>query len=124
MSGHRPSLTEAIESMTKYPTVDRDGSVDLAEVLRFTVDLHVPTAANADRVGNYGRCKGCEQWWPCQPWNAASYAALEWLVNASNAVMRRSGSLVPALGIGGRPPKPDVELPECFICKGECARGR
>lgn len=124
MSGKRRSLTEAIRAMVKHPTADREGTSDLVEVLRFTVDLHVPTTANADRFGRYGRCRGCGQWWPCQPWNAASYAAVEWLVNASNAVMRRSGSLSPALGIGGRPPKPDVELPACLVCGEQCTGGR
>lgn len=91
MSARCPALVETIRAMSRYPGQDGEAAGDLVEVLRFTVDLHVPSAVNADRAGRYGRCRGCGQWWPCQPWQSASYAGVEWLVNASNAVMREAG---------------------------------
>ena len=121
MSVKRPSLAEAVKAMTEYPTADVDDDASLAEAVALTEDLHVPSSANADRNGRYGHCRGCGQWWPCPTWTQASYTSIEWLVLVSNAVMRRSGSIGPALPVGGRPPLPDVMLPECIPSKGPCS---
>lgn len=120
MSAKRPSLRESIKSMIEYPTAGTYGDADLAEALKLTEELHVPRSVNADRHGHYGSCRGCGEWWPCPTWTQASYTSIEWLVLVSNAVTRRSGSFGPALPVGGRPPLPDVELPECFECRGDC----
>lgn len=120
MSEKRPSLTETVKSMVDYPTIDVESDAELAEALNLTEDLHAASSPNADRHGHYGRCRGCGQWWPCPTWTQASYTATEWLVLVSNAVMRRSASLGPVLPVGGRPPLPEVVLPECFQCHGPC----
>lgn len=92
MSARRPSLDQTIRSMRRFP-VDPAGDEDLASALELTCETHQASADNADWFGRYGRCTGCGSWWPCPTWLGASYAALEWLVAASNAVMRRSGRL-------------------------------
>lgn len=116
----KPRMTDTIVALTRYPTADREGTAELVEVLRLTCEAHFSLEPDADRQRRYGRCAACAEWWPCPAFNAARYAAVEWLVNASNAIMRRSGSLGPALPVGGKPAPPDVELLECYQCVGEC----
>lgn len=71
MSARRPSLEQVLLALDLH-AVDPD----LAEALQLTVEAHTPGQANADRHGRYGRCGGCQRWWPCPPWLAAREAAV------------------------------------------------
>ena len=99
MSARKPSMVEVLRAIRRHP-MDPAADEDLAAAIEMTAQVHVSTAPNADRDGNYGSCAGCAAPWPCPTWTGASYAALEWLVAASNALMRRSGTLGPAMPVG------------------------
>lgn len=120
MSEKKIEFTDTIKAMTEYPTSNVVEDTELAEALQLTADIHVASNPDADRNGHYGSCQGCGEPWPCSAWGQASYASVGWLIDASNAIMRRSGSLSPALPIGDNPPRLEVELPECMLCRGKC----
>lgn len=107
MSARKPSLETTARSMVRFP-VNGDEDLDLAEALQLTEQVHWSRLDNADQRGNYGRCEACEFWWPCPTWVAAQYAAVEWLVAASNRLMRRSGRLSTPLPA----PKPTAPVAE------------
>lgn len=88
-----------LRTLRTFP-VSPDEDLELAEALELTEQVHTSTHANADRHGHYGACQGCGKLWPCPTWMGASYIAVEWLVAASNAVMRRSGCLSPPVPVG------------------------
>lgn len=116
----KPRMTWTIEAMTNYPARDRDDTAELVDILRMTEEIHYSLEENADRHRRYGRCVECGEWWPCPSFEMAKYAAVEWLVNASNAIMRRNGLIGPALPIGGKPAPPDMVMLECYYCGGDC----
>lgn len=116
----KPRMTWTIEVLTKFPSADREGTAELVDILRMTEEVHFSLEKNADRHRRYGRCVECGDWWPCRPFESARYAATEWLVNATNAIMRRNGLIGPALPVGGKPAPPDMEMLECYWCGGDC----
>ena len=103
MSTRKPSLADFVRSLRRFP-MDQEQDLELADAIELTAQVHTSTQANADRRGNYGACTGCGALWPCPTWSGASSIAVEWLVAASNALMRRSGRLKPPLPVGKRDP--------------------
>lgn len=103
MSVRKPSLELSLRALRQFP-IDPAGDLELADALELTAQVHQSTQANADRGGHYGTCTGCDLVWPCPTWVGASYTVTEWLVTATNLLMRRSGRLGPALPVGSPEP--------------------
>ena len=117
----KPRMTETIQTLTDYPSADRDGTAELVEILQLVAEVHYSLEPNADRHRRYGRCVTCHSWWPCSAFNSARYAATEWLVRASNVLMRRNGLIGPAIPVGNKPARPEMGMLECYDeCKGDC----
>lgn len=116
----KPQVTWTIEVLTDYPSADREDTAELVEILRETDLVHFSLEQNADRHRRYGRCVECGKWWPCPTFESARYAATEWLVRATNAIMRRNNLIGPPLPVGGKPPEPEMEMLECYWCGGDC----
>jgi len=63
-------------------------SVELADALVLTQELHRSPAVDADPGGHYGLCEACEVPWPCPTWGVAHAAAVEWLITKSGERIR------------------------------------
>lgn len=99
MSAGRPSFDEAIKAIDGFGLrQDNPGAVELADALVLTQELHRPSQADADASGHYGACDACGVSWPCPTWGVAHRAAVEWLCDASGAVLARYGKVAPPLG--------------------------
>lgn len=88
--GDRERFTETIRAMEWFPTANREEDMEFAEALRLTEEVHVPSDVNADRNRKYGPCLGCGELWPCRVWNEVARSATDWLLYASQDVLRRS----------------------------------
>lgn len=90
VSGLRPTFTETIKAIDGYALREGDtASEQFADALVLTQELHRSLELNADAAGHYGLCDGCGLPWPCPTWGVAHRAAVEWLVEVSNARIAR-----------------------------------
>lgn len=87
----RPSLLETANALrtvdARFPWVGpTPDEAEVADVLTEIHELHQGAADEPDARGQYGRCTGCREMWPCAAWLYGEQLAVQWLGRAAQRV--------------------------------------